>query len=300
MLQLINKTSDKGPLWLVQQKYVLGSDSRCDITIIDESVKPQHAELLVSGDNVELINLAGGIGLEVNGELVSESKKLAPCDVFCLGSDTFELLDPKAIRAANNSPVPSNVWSLKALNTALADKSFPLNGIQVIGRSQESDICLGVVHLSRKHAKISVRENGLHILDLNSANGTFINNKKVSQALAAAGDELCFDTLRFRVIGPMSDDNATELRVASDDIDLTTVRPALQMPNNVSPPKPASKNKPRPRPSGSGTQQPKPQSQDSVTQETVSVSKEKTGRSVGLWLVAVLAVGAGIGWYFLQ
>lgn len=294
MLQLVNKKSDKGPLWLVEQKYVLGSDSRCDITIVDESVRGLHAELLVNGDDVEIVNLIGGLGLNVNGQIVSESKTLKAGDVFSLGKSEFTLVDPKAVRAAAPIVDSQSVWSLKALNTALADKSFPLQGTHIIGRSQESDICLGVVHLSRKHAKISVRENGLHILDLNSANGTFINNKKVSQALAVAGDELCFDTLRFRVIGPSGNNKVMEASV-SNDADLTTVRPALQAEHlpPVKPAQKASKQKSRPDAQAQSARS----SQESAV--VAEPSDHADGNSRVLIVVTALILGVGLAWYFL-
>ncbi|MFL0808991.1 MAG: FHA domain-containing protein [Agarilytica sp.] len=239
MLQLKNKNGSRGPLWLVDQKFSLGKAASCDIKISKGGVQDQHAEIHVSGDSVQLVNLVGGSDLLVNGRAVSDKKALKAGDVLSIAGEEFELVDPKASAEAKKpKPKSDSGWAFKALNTALAEKHFALTGSHVLGRSQECDISLGVVHLSRKHAKVTVTDHGLKVEDLNSSNGTYINGKKVSTAHAIAGDEVSFDTLRFRVIGPVIDEDKTTVRSSSDG-DLTTIRPAVKLPN-VPGAKPAS------------------------------------------------------------
>ncbi len=298
MLQLRNKSSSKVPLWLVEKKYTLGSDGSSDITVSGAGVLAKHAELLINGDVVELINLVGGTALTINGEAVSDKAQMKPGDMLKLGDEELELLDPKASKKA--SPKPDQAaegWALKALNTALADKHFPLSGSHVIGRSQECDISLGVVHLSRKHAKVDVTPSGLKIEDLNSSNGTYVNGKKVNVAKAIAGDEVSFDTLRFRVIGPIIDQDKTTMRPSSDG-NLTTIRPALTMPDNTggqkASEKPAASPKPKPR-----TSAPKP-AKVAPKVKAQSVSEEEP-RSTGMIFAGVaVIVGAAIAWFFLK
>ncbi len=303
MLQLRNKSSSKVPLWLVEKKYTLGSDGACDITVSGAGVLAKHAELLINGDVVELINLVGGTLLTINGEAVSDKAQMKPGDMLKLGDEALELFDPKASKKA--APAPDSAvggWALKALNTALADKHFPLKGSHVIGRSQECDISLGVVHLSRKHAKVEVTPSGLKIEDLNSSNGTYVNGKKVNVEKAIAGDEVSFDTLRFRVIGPIIDEDKTTMRPSSDG-NLTTIRPALNMPDNMpdnmaAPKGPekstASPSKPKPR-----TGAPKPAK---VAPKVKSRSvPEDEPKSTGMIFAGVaVLIGAAVAWFFLK
>jgi len=300
MLQLQNKTSGKGPLWLVEKKYALGSDDSCDIKIPGHSVSANHAEFHVSGDDVELVNIVGGSALTVNGRAVTDKAILSPGDIVKLGAEEFVLIDPKA-----SKPEPEELnstetgWALKALNTALADKHFPLVGSQVIGRSQECDVSLGVVHLSRKHAKVSVTDRGLNIQDLNSSNGTYVNGKKIDQALAVAGDEISFDTLNFRVIGPILDEYKASERPSGGD-DLTTIRPAFKIPEQVEAPKQsATKSKAKHRPS---PQQPSRPAARSATQESPITADAAEGSKSNGMILALLAVivGAGVAWFFLK
>lgn len=305
MLQLQNKKSNKGPLWLVEKKYTIGSDSGCDIKIAG-AVAPNHAEIVVDGDKIELVNLVGK-GVLVNGEALAERCDISAGTVISVGDAELHIIDPKSDKAPLKAP--TNEWSLKALNTALEDKHFVLQGAQTFGRSQECDVSLGVVHLSRKHAKITVTDRGLRVEDLNSSNGTFINSKKISDAIAVAGDELAFDTLRFRVIGPVLEQDKTALRGARDG-ELTTIRPALVIPGAVSTQnKPASAtaaaashdaNKPRPKPT-----RPARPSTSNVTGSHAPVSAVGSAsgepKSYGVLIVGVLVlVGAGLAWFFVK
>lgn len=304
MLQLQNKKANKGPLWLVEKKYSIGSDVGCDISVSDASVQANHAELHINGDKITVVNLSGG-EIQINGEPVVSEAAITPGSVLSVGPEEFELVDPKANKIISPKDTSTKGWALKALNTALADKHFPLQGSQVVGRSQECDVSLGVVHLSRKHAKVTVTDKGLVVEDLDSANGTYINTKKVSKGTAIAGDELSFDTLRFRVIGPLIDGDKTTMRPSSGDGDLTTIRPALKMPEegtakpNISSAKPKS----RPRPSASSANHSKPASPNQSGARPVPSHKPGDMDSKGygmLWVGVAVLVGAVVAWYFLK
>ncbi len=298
MLQLRNKSSAKGPLWLVEKKYTLGSGSACELKIVSAGVESQHAELHINGDVVQVLNLVGGTALSINGQAVSDKAQLKPGDILKLGGEELELLDPKASKPVKKlSENINRGWALKALNTALADKHFPLTGVHTIGRSQECEISLGVVHLSRKHAKISVTDAGLQIEDLSSSNGTYVNSKKVGSALAIAGDEISFDTLRFRVIGPIIDEDKTTVRPSSDG-NLTTIRPALNIPgahNSHGAGHGKSRSKARP-----GTHASKKHAKVAPKVAPV-VDKAEETKSSGVALVGIaILIGAAAAWFFLK
>lgn len=59
-----------------------------------------------------------------------------------------------------------------------------------IGRSKKNDLVLDNMAVSRKHARI-YREGPRHIVqDLKSLNGTFVNNKKISQWILSDNDHI--------------------------------------------------------------------------------------------------------------
>ena len=65
----------------------------------------------------------------------------------------------------------------------------PLNdGVTHVGRSFTSDLCLDDQSISRRHAIIVRRRGGARILDDRSANGTYVNGRRVTAADLSDGD----------------------------------------------------------------------------------------------------------------
>ena len=63
-------------------------------------------------------------------------------------------------------------------------------GETLAGRSEESDIFLSDVTVSRDHAKFTVGEDGLTVEDLGSTNGTYVNMERKDRAQLVPGDEV--------------------------------------------------------------------------------------------------------------
>ncbi len=109
-------------------------------------------------------------------------------------------------------------WKLESLSPELGGRQFDIDGTMSIGRAQESDICIALIGMSRRHARITVCEDGLLVEDLDSSNGTYINNARIDKAVALPGDIIGFDTLQFVVSGPQTDvySEKTSVRTAID------------------------------------------------------------------------------------
>jgi len=56
--------------------------------------------------------------------------------------------------------------------------------INCIGRSPENDIQIGDNYVSRRHLELNKKGGKYFIKDLNSANGTFLNGKKIRSQVA--------------------------------------------------------------------------------------------------------------------
>ena len=59
-----------------------------------------------------------------------------------------------------------------------------------IGRNPGNDIHIDNLGVSKQHAKIVKQDGGYVVEDLNSTNGTFINDKRVARAVLNNNDEL--------------------------------------------------------------------------------------------------------------
>jgi pSer/pThr/pTyr-binding forkhead associated (FHA) protein len=77
----------------------------------------------------------------------------------------------------------------------------PLQEIAV-GRAVDNDLVLDDPSLSRKHARLRRLGGGrLEVEDTHSANGTYVNGRKVDRAQLVPGDTLRFGELMFRIDG---------------------------------------------------------------------------------------------------
>ncbi len=82
---------------------------------------------------------------------------------------------------------------------SLKDFKIPLMpGEKTLGRSAENAICIPHKRLSRRHARLFLEGATWVIEDLESTNGVFVNEKKVSRAQLNDGDIVKFGPLPFR------------------------------------------------------------------------------------------------------
>lgn len=73
-------------------------------------------------------------------------------------------------------------------------------GTTTVGRSEEADIFLGDVTVSRDHARFVADETGLRFEDLGSTNGTYVNGERADAAHLEPGDEIIIGKFHLIVI----------------------------------------------------------------------------------------------------
>ncbi|NLT06386.1 MAG: FHA domain-containing protein [Solirubrobacterales bacterium] len=72
-----------------------------------------------------------------------------------------------------------------------AGEIFEVKGDQMqIGRSPDAEVFLDDVTVSRNHALLVRRRDGLYVDDLGSLNGTYVNRRRIESHKLANGDEL--------------------------------------------------------------------------------------------------------------
>lgn len=112
-----------------------------------------------------------------------------------------------------------------------------IDGSKVVGRDASADVMIDDASVSRRHARIA-REGGVWtVADQASANGTFINGQRVTEAGLRQGQTLRFGDVSFKV----------EIEGGEDDLAATRLGVARPVPP---PPPPASMPTPPVVPSG--------------------------------------------------
>jgi transcriptional regulator with GAF, ATPase, and Fis domain len=77
-------------------------------------------------------------------------------------------------------------------------KKFPLKKRSLtIGRGQKNDLVMQDEHFSRQHLRVIPRDHDIVIKDLDSTNGTFVNQVRVKEAIIGIGDSFTLGGVEF-------------------------------------------------------------------------------------------------------
>jgi ABC transport system ATP-binding/permease protein len=71
--------------------------------------------------------------------------------------------------------------------------------LKTMGRAPRADFIVDAALVSRLHCRLTLNESALHVEDLGSTNGTWVNGRKVDKAPLAAGDRLRIGRIEFHV-----------------------------------------------------------------------------------------------------
>lgn len=103
----------------------------------------------------------------------------------------YDLGETGEQESVQQHPAPPEGPSLVIRTGGRAGDSFVLEGDRfTIGRDTDSDVFLDDVTVSRNHAVIVRRADSLHIDDLGSLNGTYVNRRRIDSHKLVDGDEL--------------------------------------------------------------------------------------------------------------
>lgn len=218
MLKIQFKDKRRPPIWVVEKRYTIGSAPDNHLVINSPGVSPYHARLHTQDKSLVLKDNNSDGGCYINNQRITE-REILPGDVVRLGDTELDILDPReslSQPALTDDMLPGR-WSLVSDSSWLAGQEFNIaKSNNTLGRGSDCDIVIPGTHLSRQHAELTIKGNLLHIRDLASANGTYINDERVTDGIARPGDRLRFDVYSFRLVGPTQDNNKTRVRLSGD------------------------------------------------------------------------------------
>jgi pSer/pThr/pTyr-binding forkhead associated (FHA) protein len=84
------------------------------------------------------------------------------------------------------------MWVLRTEEGAAAPFSYRIlpGNIKTIGRAPGADFIVDATLVSRLHCRLTAGAAELEVVDLDSANGTYVNGQRVSRASLQSGDRL--------------------------------------------------------------------------------------------------------------
>ena len=188
---------------------VLGAAPGANVTLTQDGIAPRHAEIECHGVRAQLRPCAEPVRL--NGSSVYAPILIKPGDTLELATVRVRVLADAARAEAAvadrstraRQAIPKFV--LRGVSGPTFGRSFGVSGPMLAGRQDDCDLCIPLGEISRHHARLVPAADGVDVEDLNSANGTFINRKRVRSGTLHPGDELAFDTVRFMLLAPGTD-----------------------------------------------------------------------------------------------
>jgi len=200
-LTFTSGTREGSSIELAGSVFRLGRDQECAVwTPSDVMVSAQHAKVVRLPTGYVLIDLESTNGTYLNGRRIQRAM-LAGGDVVGLGAGgpeiRIDILSPD--RAAVASPATVSIPRFEELAGRKTEgarvKEQPLaEGVSMVGRDSAAEIHLDSPIVSRLHARMMRQGNTVTVDDLDSANGTFLNGRRVARTEVAPGDVL--------VVGP--------------------------------------------------------------------------------------------------
>jgi pSer/pThr/pTyr-binding forkhead associated (FHA) protein len=174
---------------LEEDEIRIGRGRRSQIVIQDNEVSRSHCRLIRVLDDYEIHDLNSTNGTFVDGQKVGSGGWLLSQRVIIeLGdSITFEYIPSDvamgtSIPVSDAEPMPEN----RTHYLVVKQESLPqpeiylLDRVTVsIGRDVDNDIVLQEPEASRHHVKLTLSDKGYLVEDLNTLNGTFVNDERV-------------------------------------------------------------------------------------------------------------------------
>tara|TARA_R110000868_G_scaffold86703_2_gene243093 strand:+ start:9244 stop:10101 length:858 start_codon:yes stop_codon:yes gene_type:complete len=201
MLKIHFSDNRQAPIWLVDERFTIGQDSRNSLVLVDPSIGSFHAEIRQDHGFYYLTDVGSPGGSFVNDERINTRFQLRAEDRLRLGSVELLLVDPARSKAKVEQGAR---WYLQVIQGEHEGKKFHINGSMTFGRSVKCELCFSDQQLSRRHCEFYLKDNVLEVKDLASANGLQVNQQKVATAVLQPGDQLKMGSVSLLVIGPKS------------------------------------------------------------------------------------------------
>jgi pSer/pThr/pTyr-binding forkhead associated (FHA) protein len=186
---------------------VIGRDVTSDVVLTSTGVSRRHAVVKGGPDGFTITDQSAN-GTYVNGARSTAGQLLADGDLIQIGRDEFRF-DAHAARprvaataqaatelhaalppggATDAAPAAPLLGSLHITRGALLGKAFPLDRpVCSIGRAEHNDVRVADSSVSASHATLLLKAGTWYVVDLRSANGTYVDGYRVGGERALHG-----------------------------------------------------------------------------------------------------------------
>jgi pSer/pThr/pTyr-binding forkhead associated (FHA) protein/tetratricopeptide (TPR) repeat protein len=213
---------------------VVGRSHDVHLVLDNVGVSREHAYFYVSDGELVVEDAGSAAGTIVDEYIIEEPLYVGPDSVVEIGSFTIEIQPGDADTGASvavdsafvadaaaagepamidedNAPQLAGyeptirpgggLLKLAAISGINAGQEVPLSFPEDfdIGRDEKLEIAVMDPTVSRRHARLRQTDNGVLVIDLRSANGTYINGERVKRQEAVMGDRLRFGEVAYEL-----------------------------------------------------------------------------------------------------
>ena len=180
-----------------EQFYLLDLGSSNGTLLNGMALKPHEKNLLKSSDRITIdkYHLKLWLTDELFEESLKEEEEVTDADI----------LEVKLLKKVWDAVDQETVPSLEVLNGSAEGKRIFLTDDapeMIIGRDPSCDFSINEYVISRQHAKIAKKWGGIALIDMESKNGSFVNNKRVTEEFLHDGDRIALGTIVFLFRNP--------------------------------------------------------------------------------------------------
>jgi len=208
---------------ILQGPVVIGRGGDCDLVIAEPYLSRRHVSIQVSEGCLQVQDLGSANGTYINGERISQGEAATGDEIRLdqlvfkvvgpdpAGPEATQLRDPEATALHAVADQEGTALLAGAVEeqgrTRLIDVPqaylvgehagseirFELKaGVNRIGRAPDNEVSLNQPSVSFRHAELIEQQGQWTLTDLNSTNGTFVNDSRVETASLASGERLRF------------------------------------------------------------------------------------------------------------
>lgn len=195
------KISSNDALPIIERCTTIGRSVNDDYTIEDDKsiISRKHITIVKEKECIFVIDNKSKNQTRINGKVIESDIKIRINDC-----DIIEIGDEKLIYISNNENKMNCEKTIMYLKNDNVEFKVSSKLLTRIGRNEKSnDIVIKNNKISRNHALIVCTNKNAFVIDLNSSNGTYLNDKRVhygERGVLHSGDNISFGSIKYMVI----------------------------------------------------------------------------------------------------
>ena len=176
----------------VLEDMTIGNHLNNDLVVGGEDILDYHLRIEVTERGLKLVPL-GDATISLNGREISQPETVVLGDMIGIGQAVMQ------VGVEFEQKAEADSWYLESSDN---HDSFAVRNEVTVGRSEDNNITISDEHVSRYHARLVEKNGYVWVQDLQSANGTSVNNTAITGGAALFhGDYVSFDKKQFQLIG---------------------------------------------------------------------------------------------------